>query len=99
VSIYEVSSPRPLITGPASAKVVGLTETRVTVRATQAGTYRLAIRYSPYWMASSGCLDPGQDSMIRLRLFAPGTVRLSFNFNARRAVAAFAGRRPQSCAS
>ena len=92
-------SPHRLITGPGSAKVVGLTETRVTVRAMAAGTYRLAIRYSPYWMASSGCLDPGHDSMIRLRLFAPGTVRLTFHFNARRAVAAFAGRRPQSCSS
>jgi len=97
VAIYEVPVPRPLITGPGAAKVVALTETRVTVRATEAGTYRLAIRYSPYWMASSGCLDPGQDSMIRLRLSEPGTVRLSFHFNARRALAAFAGRRPQSC--
>ncbi len=99
LSIYAVPSPHRLITGPGSAKVVGLTETRVTVRAMAAGTYRLAIRYSPYWMASSGCLDPGHDSMIRLRLFAPGTVRLTFHFNARRAVAAFAGRRPQSCSS
>ena len=97
VAIYEVPAPRPLITGPGTAKVVALTETRVTVRAAEPGTYRLAIRYSPYWMASSGCLDPGQDSMIRLRLSEPGTVRLSFHFNARRALMAFAGRRPQSC--
>jgi hypothetical protein len=97
VAIYEVPAPRPLITGPGAAKVVALTETRVTVRAAEPGTYRLAIRYSPYWMASSGCLDPGRDSMIRLRLSEPGTVRLSFHFNARRALAAFAGRRPQSC--
>jgi hypothetical protein len=97
VTIYEVPAPRPLITGPGAAKVVALTETRVTVRAAEPGTYRLAIRYSPYWMASSGCLDPGRDSMIRLRLSEPGTVRLSFHFNARRALAAFAGRRPQSC--
>jgi hypothetical protein len=97
VAIYEVPAPRPLMTGPGPARVVALTETRVTVRAAEPGTYRLAIRYSPYWMASSGCLDPGRDSMIRLRLSEPGTVRLSFHFNARRALMAFAGRRPQSC--
>ena len=90
-------SPRPLITGPAPASVVGLTESQVTVRASEAGTYRLAIRYSPYWMASRGCLDPGKDSMIRLRIPAPGTVKLSIHVNARRALDAFAGQRPQTC--
>jgi hypothetical protein len=98
VSIYAVPSPQPLITGPGPASVVGLTETQVTVRAAEAGTYRLAIRYSPYWMASAGCLDPGQDSMIRLRIPAPGTVKLSIHVNARRALDAFAGQRPQTCA-
>ena len=97
LSIYAVPSPRPLITGPSPAAVVRLTETQVTIRATEAGTYRLAIRYSPYWLASTGCLDPGKDSMIRLRIPAPGTVQLSIHVNARRALAAFAGQRPQTC--
>ena len=97
LSVYAVPSPRPLITGPGRASVVGLTETQVTVRAAEAGTYRLAIRYSPYWMASTGCLDPGKDSMIRLRIPAPGLVELSIHVNARRALDAFAGQRPQTC--
>ena len=99
VTIYAVPSPRPLITGPGPASVVSLTESQVTVRAAEAGTYRLAIRYSPYWMASTGCLDPGQDSMIRLRIPAAGTVKLSIHVNARRALDAFAGQRPQTCSS
>ena len=77
--------------------MVGLTESQVTVRAAEAGTYRLAIRYSPYWMASTGCLDPGKDSMIRLRIPAPGTVKLSIHVTARRALDAFAGQQPQTC--
>jgi len=97
VNIYAVPSARPLITGPGPAAVVGLTESEVTVRAAEPGTYRLAIRYSPYWMASTGCLDPGKDSMIRLRIPAPGTVKLSIQVNARRALDAFAGDRPQTC--
>jgi hypothetical protein len=38
------------------------------------------------------------DEMIRLRSPSAGTVRLRFDINARRAIAAFAGRRPQTCA-
>jgi hypothetical protein len=97
LTVYAVPSPRRLITGPAAARVVELGETRVTVGVAAAGTYRLAIRYSPYWSASSGCLDPGPDGMIRLRVPSPGTVALRFHVNARRALFAFAGRRPQTC--
>jgi hypothetical protein len=99
ITIYEVPSPRALITGPAPAKVVELTQTKLTVRVASAGTYRLAIRYSPYWMASTGCLDPAPDSMMLLRAPAAGSVQLRFHVNARRAIAAFAGRHPQACSS
>jgi hypothetical protein len=97
VTIFEVPSPRRLITGPAPAKVVELTQTRVSVHVGAAGTYRLAIRYSPYWMAARGCLDPAPDSMILLRAPSAGNVQLRFHVNARRALAAFAGRHPQAC--
>jgi hypothetical protein len=97
ITIYEVPSPRALITGPAPARVVELTQTRVTVHVGGRGTYRLAFRYSPYWNASSGCVDSGADSMIRLRVPAAGNIQLQFHVNARRALAAFAGRHPQAC--
>jgi hypothetical protein len=97
LSVYEVPAPRKLITGPAPARVVALTQTRVSVKVAARGTYRLAIRYSPYWSASSGCLDPGKDSMIRLQAPAPGLVGLTFRVNARRAFAALQGQRPQTC--
>jgi hypothetical protein len=97
LTVYAVPSPRPLITGPAPARVIELTQTRVAVRVRAPGSYRLAVRYSPYWSASSGCLDPGRDSMIRIRVPAAGNVELRFRVNARRAFDAFAGRRPQTC--
>ena len=99
LTVFEVPSPRPIVTGPAPARVVALAQSRLTLRVGARGTYRLAIRYSPYWSASSGCLDPGRDSMIRLRAPAAGTVQLRFHVNARRAIAAFAGRHPQTCDS
>jgi hypothetical protein len=97
VTVYAVPAPRPLITGPAQARVIELTETRVSVRVGGPGAYRLAIRYSPYWSASTGCLDPGKDSMIRLETQGAGDVRLDFRVNARRAWSAFAGEHPQAC--
>jgi hypothetical protein len=98
IRVFAVPSPEPLITGPAAARVVQLTQTRLTVRVAAPGQYRLAVRYSPYWMASSGCLDPGSDSMIRLRAPAAGDIALTFQVNAGRALEAFAGERPQTCA-
>jgi hypothetical protein len=98
ITVYSVPSPRPLITGRAPARVAELTQTRLTVQVQAPGTYRVAIRYSPYWMASTGCLDPARDSMILLRTPRAGEIRLRFHVNARRAFAALAGRRPQTCA-
>ncbi len=97
IRIYAVPSPRPLVTGPGTARVIDLTQTKLAVRVDEPGTYRVAIRYSPYWMASTGCLDPGKDSMIRLRAPGAGVIELRFHVNARRAFAAFAGRHPQAC--
>jgi hypothetical protein len=97
ITIYEVPASRPLITGAGTARIVELTQTQVTARVSAPGTYRLAIRYSPYWSASAGCIDPGADSMIRLSVPAAGDVRLRFHVNARRAIAAFAGQHPQAC--
>ena len=97
LTVFEVPSARPLITGPAAAHVVALTESRVSVAVARVGTYRLAIRYSPYWSASSGCLDRAADGMIRLSVPARGSVDLRFHVNARRALYAFAGESPQAC--
>jgi hypothetical protein len=97
LTVYEVPAPRRIVTGPAPARVVLLTQTRLTIALGGPGTYRVAIRYSPYWSASSGCLDPGPDGMIRLRTAEAASVQLRFHVNARRALAAFTGRRPQTC--
>jgi hypothetical protein len=97
ISIYELPDAKPLVTGPAPARVVELAQARAAIHVAAPGTYRIAIRYSPYWSASMGCLDAGKDSMILLRVPAAGRINLLFHVNARRAFAAFAGEHPQSC--
>jgi hypothetical protein len=58
------------------------------------GAYRVAIRYSPYWHPSSGCVRPRKDGMISLVVPEPGTVRLHFAVTAKSAVDAGIGERP-----
>jgi hypothetical protein len=96
LTVFEVPSPRPIVTGPGGAHVRELTRSRLVVRLARGGTYRIAVRHSPYWRASSGCLSRGTDGMVRLTVARPATVRLAFDVDASRALAAVAGRMP-SC--
>jgi hypothetical protein len=97
-TIFAVPTPRPLITGPTSARVVSLTQAQVVVRVDGAGRYRIAIRYSPYWHTSAGCLAAGRDAMLRLSTSRASTATLSFDVDAGRALSTFAGQNPRSCA-
>ena len=96
LTIFEVPSPQAIVTGPGAAYVRELTRSRLAVRVALRGTYRIAVRHSPYWRASRGCLARGPDGMVRLTVARPGTVQLSFDVDAGRALAALAGRVP-SC--
>jgi hypothetical protein len=96
LTIFEVPSPRAIVTGPGNVYVREFTHSRLLVRLSRPGTYRVAVRHSPYWHASAGCLSRGADGMVRLTVARPATVRLAFDVDAGRALAALAGRVP-SC--
>ena len=96
LTIFEVPSPQGIVTGPGRAEVLELDQSRLVMRLTRSGTYRVAVRHSPYWRASTGCLARGADGMVRLTVARPATVRLGFDVDASRALAALAGREP-SC--
>jgi hypothetical protein len=96
LTIFEVPAPRGIVTGPGSAQVLEFDRSHLMIRLSRRGTYRVAVRHSPYWRASAGCLDRGPDGMVRLSVARPETVRLDFDVDASRALAALAGREP-SC--
>ena len=98
VAIYAVPRPQPIVTGPGAPRLLALHESRLLVRVTHAGRYRIAVRWSPYWHASTGCLMRTPDAMIRLRTRAAATVRIAFDVDARSLFHAFAGT-PRTCAS
>jgi hypothetical protein len=90
-TIYAVPSPVPIVTGPRSPHVAALTQTKIVLDLNAAGSYHLAVRYSPYFAATGACLAKTKDGMTRLQAARPGRVRIAFAVTAERALAALAG--------
>ncbi|MBA3366789.1 MAG: hypothetical protein H0U03_13575 [Actinobacteria bacterium] len=98
LTVFEVPRPRKIVTGPGSARVISLRRTRLELDVPVGGRYRLAVRHSPYWGTSSGCLTAGKDGMLRLDAPRAGRVELVFDVDAGRAIATVAGRSRTNCA-
>ena len=96
VSIYAVPHARSIVSGPGRPAVLALRESRLAVHVSRGGRYRIAVRWSPYWHASAGCLARTSDGMLGLRTSTAATVRIAFDVTARSLVDAFARRTP-SC--
>lgn len=94
ISIYAVPRPRSIVRGPGRPTVRAFRESRLVIRVSRAGTYGVAVRWSPYWQTSTGCLLPSRDGMVELRTERPATVRIAFDVNASSLLDAFAGRSP-----
>jgi len=95
LTIYQVPTPTPILTGPGSPQLASLTQARMDLVVTEAGRYRIAVRWSPYWTASAGCIGDGKDGMIRLTTRRAGSVRLDFQVNAERALDELTGITPR----
>jgi hypothetical protein len=96
VSIYAVPDPLPIVTGPGHPALLALRESRLVIRVSQGGTYHVAVRWSPYWHASAGCLARSPGGMVRLQTRTAGTVRIAFDVDAGSLLDAFAHTQP-SC--
>jgi hypothetical protein len=94
-SIYAVPNARPIVSGPGRPELLALTQTRLLIHVSRGGTFRVAVRWSPYWHASAGCLARSRDGMVELRTRGSGTVRVAFDVDASSLLAAFAGTRPR----
>jgi hypothetical protein len=94
VSIYAVPHPQPIVTGPGRPAVLALRDSRLLIRVSRGGTYHVAVRWSPYWHASTGCITRARGGMLRLRTQAAATVRIGFDVDASSLFDAFAGKAP-----
>jgi len=98
LSIYSVSKPVPILTGPRDPRVIRLRRESIRLDLPTRGRYRLAVRYSPYWSApAASCLTAGRDGMIRLTAARPGPLTLHFRVSGSGALNALAGADPPDC--
>jgi hypothetical protein len=98
LTVLAVPQPRPILTGPEPARVLRLTASRIVIRLPRAGSYRLAVRYSPYWHAEGVCLVRREDGMTTIVTPHGGRLELAFRVNAARALAAaVVGQRSSIC--
>jgi hypothetical protein len=95
LTIYAVPRPVPMITGPGGPRLTSFGESRIAAVVHRGGTYRIAVRWSPYWHASLGCLRHGKDGMLRLTTRRAHAVRLRFHVDATRALEELAGQQPR----
>ena len=99
LTVLEVPRPTGIVTGRGAASVVRFSQTRLVLRLARSGRYRLAVRYSPYWHISAGCVFGRQDGLSEVVAPRPGHVVLSFDVDAGRALAAFVGEAGRTCAA
>jgi hypothetical protein len=97
-SVYELPHATPIVTGPADASIDWFYPTRAVIEVGAPGTYRVALRWSPYWHTHAGCIAKGKDGMVRLHASHGGLVDLTFTLSVHRGLDALAGITPDgSC--
>ena len=87
LTIFGVPAPVGILSGGPAARLLALTQTRLVLRVPHPGRYRLAVRYSPYWRTSSGCIVARPDGMSEVLAPRPGTVVVSFHVGIEQALA------------
>jgi hypothetical protein len=97
-AIFELPRPTSILSGRGHPRVLSLTATRIRLDLPSAGSYRLAVRYSPYWRAEHACLAKRADGMTTVEPRRAGPLELSFHVSAARALAtAVVGARSRVC--
>jgi hypothetical protein len=94
IRVYELPHATAIVTGPAGSSIIWLYPTRAVLDVDAAGTYRVALRWSPYWQTQQGCVAKGADGMVRVRTMHAGLVDLKFKLNLHRGLEALAGVKP-----
>ena len=95
MTVYELRPATPLVTGPAGATVLWLWPQRLVVAVSVPGTYRVRIRWSPYWHSSSGCVARTPDGLTRITTREAGLVELRFGVSVTRGLQTLTGTIPR----
>ncbi|HEX3806135.1 MAG TPA: hypothetical protein VHV52_05065 [Gaiellaceae bacterium] len=100
MTVYELPHATPLVTGPGSATVTWLWSSRLVAQIDTPGTYRVRVRWSPYWQPSTGCVSKSADGMTNITIRETGLIQLAFGVGVQSGLEALAGDAPKRiCAS
>ncbi|MGH3038984.1 MAG: hypothetical protein ACRDLZ_06185 [Gaiellaceae bacterium] len=82
VTVYELPDPEPMLTGPGAPRITELSHDRVAGEVDAAGTYRLAVRWTPTWRVQAGsvCVEEASDGMTSVVAAEPGAFELGVSF-------------------
>jgi len=94
LTVYELPHATPIVTGPAPASIVWLFPTRAVLDVDAPGNYRVALRWSPYWSTSDGCVAKLKDGMVSVHATSAGLIDLSFGLSVNRGLETLAGLKP-----
>jgi hypothetical protein len=95
MTVYELPHATPLVTGPAPATVLWLWPQRLVAAVDAPGSYRVRVRWSPYWRSSSGCVARTPDGMTQVTAAHAGLVELRFRMSVTRSLETLAGTIPR----
>ena len=98
-TVYSVPDAHPIATGPGRADVTALTTKTLALTIHRPGRYRVAVRYSPYWHASHGCIARGPDGSIALSVGRPERLTLEFDVKLRVMVTTLVDPEARPCAA
>jgi len=96
-TVFAVSSPRAIVTGPGHPRILAMTATRVVLRLSRPGRFRVAVRDSPYSRAVGGCVARRSDGMTELVSRRARMVSLVIDISIRQALAALRGTAHRQC--
>jgi len=94
MTVYELRDATPLITGPGGATVFWLWPQRLVATVDAPGTYRVRIRWSPYWHSSTGCVSRTSDGLTKITTHEAGFVELRFGVSVKRGLQTLTGTIP-----
>jgi hypothetical protein len=77
--IYELRHAQPMLIGPGRARIKAFHHDRIAAKVSAPGTYKLAVRYMPYWEIKRGavCVAEAVGGMTLLRVQRPGPLLLA----------------------
>jgi hypothetical protein len=90
-TVFAVPHAIPIVRGPGQPRVLAMKQTEIDLLVQRPGSYRLTVRYSPYFAAEGACITKTERGMTQLDVQRAGRVRITFSVTPRRALAALAG--------